>query len=162
MNLQKIISGGQTGADQGGLEAAEALGIPTGGFIPKGFRTADGPRPDLAERFGLVEHSAWGYPPRTRSNVFISNMTICFGNIHSPGSKLTRRYCNELGKFFMVFDYPLINDDEMERYKFSLYTEMSTINPEIINIAGNRESTNPGIQEFTKNTLIEVLKRYAE
>ena len=160
MNLQKIISGGQTGADQGGLEAAEALGILTGGFIPKGFRTENGPRPDLAKRFDLVEHSAWGYPPRTRTNVFTSDMTICFGNIHSPGSKLTRKYCNELGKFFMIFDYPLTDSNEIERYKFSLHTEMSIINPKIINIAGNREGTNPGIQEFTRNTLIEVLKQY--
>ncbi len=60
----------------------------------------------------------------------------------------------------MIFDYPLTDSNEIERYKFSLHTEMSIINPKIINIAGNREGTNPGIQEFTRNTLIEVLKQY--
>jgi hypothetical protein len=34
-----IISGGQTGADQGGLFAAEILKIKTGGYAPKGYRT---------------------------------------------------------------------------------------------------------------------------
>lgn len=29
--LDKVISGGQTGADQGGLRAARTAGIPTGG-----------------------------------------------------------------------------------------------------------------------------------
>ena len=34
--LEKIISGGQTGADQAALDAAIKLGIPHGGWIPKG------------------------------------------------------------------------------------------------------------------------------
>ncbi|MFO7971456.1 MAG: putative molybdenum carrier protein [Desulfobacterales bacterium] len=34
--LTKIISGGQTGADQAALDAAIELGIPHGGWIPKG------------------------------------------------------------------------------------------------------------------------------
>lgn len=35
--LKKVISGGQTGADLGGLRAAKAVGIATGGFAPKGW-----------------------------------------------------------------------------------------------------------------------------
>ena len=35
--LSRIISGGQTGADEGGLMAAALLGIPTGGWMPRGF-----------------------------------------------------------------------------------------------------------------------------
>ena len=46
--------GGQTGADQGGLRAARACGIPTGGWAPRGWQTEDGPCPALAN-FGLVE-----------------------------------------------------------------------------------------------------------
>jgi hypothetical protein len=34
--LERVISGGQTGADQAGLAAAKRLGVPTGGFMPKG------------------------------------------------------------------------------------------------------------------------------
>ncbi len=36
MQVKKIISGGQTGADRGGLNAAIKLDIPYGGYIPKG------------------------------------------------------------------------------------------------------------------------------
>ena len=62
---EKVISGGQTGADQAGLIAAEKAGITTGGWMPKGFRTLDGPNPGLAARFGLREHPSEEYPPRT-------------------------------------------------------------------------------------------------
>jgi len=34
--IQKIISGGQTGADQAALDVAIKLDIPHGGWIPKG------------------------------------------------------------------------------------------------------------------------------
>ena len=36
--LEKIVSGGQTGADQGGWRAAVACGLATGGWMPEGFR----------------------------------------------------------------------------------------------------------------------------
>ena len=61
--VRKIISGGQTGADQAGLAVAKRLGIPTGGFVPKGFLTEAGPRPDLAAEYGLEEPTR----PPTRS-----------------------------------------------------------------------------------------------
>lgn len=47
-----IVSGGQTGADQAGLDAAINLGIPYGGWIPKGRLTEDGPLP---EKYQLQE-----------------------------------------------------------------------------------------------------------
>jgi hypothetical protein len=53
--LDRVITGGQSGADQAGWRAARAAGIPTGGFMPKGFLTEDGPRPEFAEEFGAVE-----------------------------------------------------------------------------------------------------------
>jgi Circularly permutated YpsA SLOG family len=44
--LKKIISGGQTGADQAALDAAIKLGIPHGDWIPKGRPTESGRLPD--------------------------------------------------------------------------------------------------------------------
>ena len=40
--LKKIISGGQTGADQAALDVAINLGNPYGGWIPKGRITEVG------------------------------------------------------------------------------------------------------------------------
>ena len=63
--LAKIISGGQTGADQAGWRATRAFGIPTGGSMPRGFLTEDGPRPDFAELFGAVEMPTPDHHART-------------------------------------------------------------------------------------------------
>jgi hypothetical protein len=39
---ERVISGGQTGADRGGLDAALELGIACGGCCPKGRKAEDG------------------------------------------------------------------------------------------------------------------------
>lgn len=44
MTLRKIISGGQTGAYHGALDAALALGFPCGGWCPAARRAEDAGR----------------------------------------------------------------------------------------------------------------------
>ena len=46
MTVSKIISGGQTGADQAALDVAIKMNIAHGGWIPKGRRTENGVLPD--------------------------------------------------------------------------------------------------------------------
>ena len=43
--LEKIISGAQTGADRGGLDAALERGFPIGGWVPRGRKAEDGTIP---------------------------------------------------------------------------------------------------------------------
>jgi len=50
--IEKIISGGQTGADRAALDVALKFGIPHGGWIPKGRKTEKGP---LTEKYRLQE-----------------------------------------------------------------------------------------------------------
>ena len=52
--LERVISGGQTGIDQLGLEVARSLGTPTGGVAPKGYLTESGPNSSLREWYGLT------------------------------------------------------------------------------------------------------------
>jgi hypothetical protein len=40
--IEKIISGGQTGADRAALDVATKLSIPHGGWIPKSRKAEDG------------------------------------------------------------------------------------------------------------------------
>ena len=42
--LRKVVSGGQTGVDRAGLDAAVNAGFPIGGYCPKG-RSAEATRP---------------------------------------------------------------------------------------------------------------------
>src|SRR3546814_7241191 len=87
-----VISGGQTGADQGGLLGARDAGVRTGGTAPRDWRTEDGAAPWLAE-FGLVESQRKSYAARTRANAEAADGTVLFGNPLSAGSALTARCC---------------------------------------------------------------------
>ena len=69
MALWKIISGGQDGADIAGLRAAKSVGLKTGGFIPKGFKTKSGPKPEYSEQYGINQTSTEDYAFRTALNV---------------------------------------------------------------------------------------------
>jgi predicted Rossmann-fold nucleotide-binding protein len=87
--ITMVISGGQTGADQAGWRAAEACGIPPGGWMPRGFLTEDGPQRWFANVYGAREMPTASYPARTVQNVRDSDGTIWFGSTDSPGARAT-------------------------------------------------------------------------
>jgi hypothetical protein len=88
--LETVISGGQVGADIAALRAAVACGLATGGYAPRGWRTAQGPKPELGHIYHLSEHKSTSYPPRTRANVRDSDATIRLAlNFDSAGEKCT-------------------------------------------------------------------------
>lgn len=150
--VERIISGGQTGADEGGLEAAQALGIATGGTMPYGFLTEEGVREDLAERFGLVECQEPGYGARTDLNVRDSDGTIRFAkNFGSPGERRTLNAIQSLGKPYIDVDVkrPRPHRDVSDWFIRNCIR--------VLNVAGNRESTAAGIGAFTKEYLTVVL-----
>lgn len=147
--IEKIISGGQTGADTGGLIAAKYLGIPTGGSIPKNFRREEGTyeeNKEFGERFNLVEDPSPYYPPRTKENVIRSDGTVLFGKISSSGSKLTIILCRQYKKPFKA------NPSYLEFAEWVIENDIKNLN-----VAGNRESVSPGIQEEVSDFLVEAI-----
>jgi hypothetical protein len=64
--LAKLVSGGQTGVDRAALDVALELGIPCGGWCPRGRTAEDGTIPD---RYPLTETPSGGYCQRTQWNV---------------------------------------------------------------------------------------------
>lgn len=134
--LMKVISGGQTGADQAGIMVAKRFGIATGGFIPKGFRTAFGPAPELAE-YGLVETTSSNYVPRTRRNVKEADVTIRLAsNFASAGEKVTLTACNFFNK--PHFDV-LLDGNDYAHKAIDLAEFIMRNNYKIINVAGNAD-----------------------
>jgi hypothetical protein len=96
-NLRKIISGAQNGADIAGLEVAKRFGYETGGSIPFGYKTLDGPKPEYKNLYGIVVHSSSSYVPRTRQNVKDSDGTIRLAyNFQSRGEICTLRAIKDL------------------------------------------------------------------
>lgn len=154
--IEKIISGGQTGADQGGLEAGKELGLEIGGTAPPNFWTERGSSKYLRELYGLTEggHDPRVYPKRTRKNVQDSDGTVIFGDFYSPGSKLTVACCKSLSKPL----YRVCREDNPIIEKQDFLNWLKSYNIRTLNVAGNRESKNPGIQERVKNFLVEALK----
>jgi hypothetical protein len=148
MKLKKIISGGQTGADQGGLRAAQRLGIETGGFAPKNFRTEEGNCPWLETKFDLVETETTLYTQRTMANVALANATLIFGKITSPGTRSTIAICESLKKPYLV------NPSEHQHLRDFLALNDVTI----LNVAGNRESVSPGIGKRVENFIFKALE----
>jgi hypothetical protein len=161
--LKKVISGGQTGADRGALEACKGIGWPYGGWIPKGRKAEDGQVP--AEFDQLQEHPHPGYRPRTRSNVQDADGTliICVFPM-SPGSKLTLRFCRELDKPVMVLDAAKLFQ---RRHNASAQIKAWLSKNEIVtlNVAGSRESKCPGLQDkvgcLLEGVLLDVGGAYA-
>lgn len=138
MILEKVISGGQTGADQGGLQGAYLEGLETGGCAPKGYRTELGEQCMLLlrDRYGLYEHRSALYPPRTKENVANSDGTVVFGDSSSRGSRLTIRYCNEARKPYEVVTAP--SGRELANFIYAHQIR-------ILNVAGNRASVSPDV-----------------
>ena len=144
----KIISGGQTGADLGGLEGARLAGIETGGLAPEGYRTEEGNNFDLGKIYGLVEAGAKNYNHRTIRNVIYSEGTAIFADdVHSPGTKLTINTCVDREKPFIINPTPGELRGFIEQHKI-----------ETLNIAGNRESKAPGIQKRVREIIFETLR----
>lgn len=145
--IEKIISGGQTGADQGGWEAAELLGIPTGGWMPKGFRTETKPRPDFADRFNAQEMPTSSYSRRTHENVEGSDGTVIFGRT-SGGTGVTLEICRHLEKPVII--NPIYT-------QFEIWVKSNDIR--VLNVAGNRESKFKGMQALVRTHLSTWLER---
>jgi hypothetical protein len=163
--LKRVISGGQTGADQAGWRAAKGAGIPTGGWMPKGFLTEAGPRPDFAELYGAREHDSAGYAPRTGANVRDSDFTLIFveGKC-GPGSGLTMQECRRAGRPFILV---LRDADTMETPQRVAYA-LKVRGVGVLNVAGSRESKAPrvgewlGIGEWAEAYLAEVFRLLRE
>lgn len=153
--IKRIISGGQTGVDRAALDVAIKLGIPHGGWMPKGGRAENG---KLSSRYQLTEMSTPSYPKRTEKNVLDSDGTLIISHGRlAGGSALTRKLAKKYGR-------PWIHVD-LDKVSFShaagivrAWIEQNDI--EILNVAGPRASKDPSIYNSTVKILQDALEGY--
>jgi hypothetical protein len=150
--LDKIVSGGQTGADQAGWRTARTFGIPTGGWMPKGFLTEDGPRPELAKEFSAAEMPTNSYPARTEQNVRDSDATVWFGETTTKGAQETVAACHRFSRPCMLV-FPDASFEPAHVARWIAEHQVRTLN-----VAGNRETDEPGIGDRVERFLAEVLE----
>lgn len=150
----KIISGGQSGVDRAALDTAIALGLAYGGWCPRDGWAEDLPTPPgVLARYPLLTATPSKDPARrTRWNVRDSDRTLILhdarGLAASRGTALTLRLAEQYGKPHLVVDVEQV--DAADRIAAWLADAKGAI---VLNIAGPRESSAPGIYEKARAAL---------
>ncbi len=149
--LKKIISGGQTGADQAALDVAINLGIPHGGWIPRGRITEIGV---LDNKYKLKEMETTSYNKRTEQNVIDSDGTliISYGRL-TGGSDFTREMALLHHRPWLHIDLNKTGAFQAAGKIKSWITENEI---EVLNVAGPRASKDPGIYQATVDIIETV------
>ena len=154
MKISKIVSGGQTGVDQGALDACQWIDFPCGGWVPKGRKTEAGTLPPVYK--GMVEHSSSEYLPRTEANVVDSDATLILtSGKPTGGSKKTIEFAKKHGRPWHYLDMSKPMDAEAE--KVMEWLKDSCPENCVLNVAGTRESKKPGIQKATLVYVLQIL-----
>ena len=149
--IKKLISGGQTGADIAALDVALRFDFPHGGWCPKGRKSLEGPIP---ARYNLLETPSDGYLQRTEWNVRDSDGTVVFtmaadvtgGSLRTIGfAKKHKKPCLHISQRPGVLGYA---DRSVLLQEF--VCEHGILR---LNIAGSRESKEPGIHQWVMQVI---------
>jgi hypothetical protein len=151
--VKMIISGGQTGVDRAALEVAIELDIPHGGWCPRGRLAEDGP---IAKHYKLKETASRLYYVRTELNVKEATGTlILFRGKLTSGTALTQKYAIRQHKPCLCLNLQLMSSaDVAARIRAWLIDNRI----QILNVAGPRASSAPGIGDETHDVLREVFR----
>jgi predicted Rossmann fold nucleotide-binding protein DprA/Smf involved in DNA uptake len=145
----EVVSGGQTGVDRAALDAALDLGLPCGGWCPRGRRAEDG---RLPERYPLRETPTAAYPERTEWNVRDSDGTLVLHRGRTRGgTALTLRLARRYGRPALAVDLAAAPPAALVRQWIAREGIAR------LNVAGPRESEQPGIGAQAAGFLRDVL-----
>ena len=149
VRVEKIVSGGQTGVDRAALDAAISLGIPHGGWCPKGRIAEDGVIPS---HYQLNETDSADYPTRTELNVIDSDATlILYRDELQGGTDLTRRLAKKHEKPYLLVDL----SERMNAIAVRKWLHENDVR--VLNLAGPRKSSVPGIEKTSQRFLERLL-----
>jgi hypothetical protein len=150
--IDKIISGGQTGADRAALDAAIKWQIPHGGWIPKGRLTESG---ELPERYQLQEMPTKSWQACAEQNVIESDGTLIIS--HGPpsgGPKYTQETALKHHRPYLHIDLNNYNTFEAAKdvYQWAIKHNIASLN-----VSGSRASKNHYIYQATMHLITAVL-----
>jgi hypothetical protein len=151
--VRLVVSGGQTGADRGALDAAIELGIAHGGWAPRGRRAEDGRIP---EKYELRETAERAYSARTERNVVDSDGTLLV--TRGPprgGSALTARVARRHGRPLLHVD---LNEMEVADAAQAVRAWLDEKKIARLNVAGPRASQVAAIAEDVRRLLVAALR----
>jgi len=149
--VERVVSGGQTGADRAALDFAIERGLKHGGWCPKGRRAEDGRIPS---RYKLKETPTINYAQRTEWNVRDSDGTVICTLMAAltGGSKKTADLARKHGKPCLHLSAGGTADPAKELRAFIRPNRIK-----VLNVAGSRASEEPGVGNFVIDVLSQVL-----
>lgn len=153
LRLRRVISGGQTGADRAALDAAVALDLQSGGWVPAGRRAEDGVVPESYR--ALRETPTSDYAERTQRNVRDADGTVVFA--HGPaagGTELTVTYARRLGTSLLFID---LDETDVATAAARLREWLRANEIVTLNVAGPRASEDPRIYATVRVVLERAL-----
>ena len=151
MIIERIVSGGQTGADRAALDWALEHGVEHEGWCPAGRRSEDG---TIGSRYRLRETPGSGYLVRTEWNVRDSDATVIISLAAelSGGSLATMRLAKDHGKPCLHLSRAATVDPAKDLSRFLREHAVR-----VLNVAGPRRSGEPEVGEFVREVLTEAL-----
>lgn len=151
MTIEKIISGGQTGADRAALDFAMEYGFEHGGWAPGGRKAEDGTIPLL---YNLHELTGGDYADRTAKNVLDADGTLIVSHGELTGGSLLTWVVAEKNK------KPVLHADMKKLLAFDaaidIHEWIEAYDIKVLNVAGPRESKDPDIYRATRDLLETV------
>jgi hypothetical protein len=154
--LEKLVSGGQTGADRAALDVAIRHGFPYGGWCPKGRKAEDGIIP---AQYKLLETPSASYLQRTEHNVRDSDGTVIFTIARelSGGSKRTKEFAAKHRKpwIHLARRASTYEPPALLLQRFVEENEIRTLN-----VAGTRASKEPDVWKFAFEALQATFFRH--
>lgn len=148
--ITKLVSGGQTGADIAALDVALCHSFPHGGWCPRGRRSLEGPIP---ARYDLTETPSDSYLQRTEWNVRDSDGTVVFtlapevtgGSLRTVGfAKRHKKPCLHVSR---------ASEGGLFSPAMQLRDFVREHGIKALNVAGSRESKEPGIHDWVMQVL---------
>lgn len=145
--IKKIVSGGQTGVDQAAFMAAEKSGISIGGWCPKGGLDENGIC--ILNQYPLLQESSTVNPDeRTRLNIRDSDGTLIIVPSWplpvtiKDGTQLTIEETERQKKPYLI-----VSLTQLDHVTNAIRSWISIHKIKVLNIAGPRESSWPGIHD---------------
>lgn len=152
--ITHIVSGGQTGVDRAALDVALRLGVPCGGWCPRGRLAEDG---RLSPIYPLQETDSPDYAVRTEWNVRDSDGTLILSRGPLTGGTAYTLACTRKhGRPCLIID---LNTTPTTTPVHTWLREHAITT---LNIAGPRESTSPGIHTLASSLIESLLQGQSE
>jgi len=157
----QIISGGQTGVDRAALKVGKQMNFPLGGWCPRSRRAEDG---RISTEYPLTPTKSFQYTVRTLWNVRDADATWILyreiNHVREGGTGLTVSYCEQLEKPYRCISIlPESKAIELDKLGEDLRAWLKNHSVQILNIAGPRESKDPGIEKATEGFLKKIFSR---